>query len=125
MGGYLPDASGQVKAEKLAPYLLSFKYQNKGIPFYSFRLKLMDNEMQDQPYAVMQFKAPGKTLFPPPQLPCQGNAVSPTIRAHGVKCSPLQITSFQIQKHRWDTSSNTDRTRKAALGGGSSGSEGF
>lgn len=47
-GGYLPDASSQVKAEKLAPYLLSFKYQNKGIQCYSFHLKLMDNEMQDQ-----------------------------------------------------------------------------
>lgn len=47
MGGYMPDASSQVKAEKGAPYLLSFKYQNKGIQFYSFHLKLTDNEMQD------------------------------------------------------------------------------
>lgn len=70
MEGYMPDASSQVKAEEGAPYLLSFQYQNKRIQFYSFHLKLTDNEMQDQPYALKQFKAPGKTLFPPPQLSC-------------------------------------------------------
>lgn len=74
-GGYLHDASHQVKTEKSAHYLLSFKYQNKGIQFYSFHLKLMDNEMQGKPYAVMQFKAPGKALFPPPQLSCYRSAL--------------------------------------------------
>lgn len=89
-GGCLHDASHQVKTEKSAHYLLSFKYQNKGIQFYSFHLKLMDNEMQDQPYAVIQFKAPGEALFPPPQLSCYQSALrlSSTIRTHGVKCSP-------------------------------------
>lgn len=64
-GGCLQDASSQVRREKSAHSLLSFKYQNKGIQFYSFQLKLMDNEMQDQSYAAMQFKAPGKALFSP------------------------------------------------------------
>lgn len=86
-GVCLHDASCQVKIEKSAHYLLSFNYQNKRIQFYSFHLKLMDNEMQDQPYVVMQFKASGKALSPPPQLSCHQNALSSTIRAHGVKCS--------------------------------------
>lgn len=64
--GCLHDASRQVKTEKSAHYLLSFKYQNKGIQLYSFHLKLMDNEMQDQPYAVMQFRAPRRLCFPLP-----------------------------------------------------------
>ena len=73
-GGCLEDASSQVKTGISAHSLLSFKNQNKGIQFYSFHLKLMDNEMQDQPYAVMQYKAPGKALFSPspiiPPLKC-------------------------------------------------------
>lgn len=85
----------------------------------------MDNEMQDQPYAVTLFKAPGKSLLPPPQLSCHGNALSPTIRAHGVKCGPLQITSFKTQKHHWDTLSNKDRTREVVLRGDAQGDEGL
>lgn len=85
----------------------------------------MDNEMQDQPYVVMQFKAPGKALFPPPQLSCHWNALSSTIRAQGVKCSPLQIASFKIQKHHWDTLSNKDRNRKVVLKADAQGDEGL
>lgn len=80
--------------------------------------------MQDQPFAVILFKAPGKDLFPPPQLSCHRNALSSTIKAHGVKYSPLQITSFKIQKHHWDTSSNEERTRKVVLRGDAQGDEG-
>lgn len=67
----------------------------------------------------------GRPCFPPPQLSCCWNALSSTIRAHGVKCSPLHITSFKIQKHRWDTLSNKDRIRKVVLGGDAQGDEGL
>lgn len=67
----------------------------------------------------------GRLCFPPPQLSCCWNALSSTIRAHGVKCSPLHITSFKIQKHRWGTLSNKDRIRKVALRGDAQGDEGL
>lgn len=67
----------------------------------------------------------GKLCFPPPQLSRHWNALSSTVRAHGVKCSPLHITFFKIQKHRWDTLSNKARTRKVVLSGDAQGDEGL
>lgn len=81
--------------------------------------------MQDQPYAVMHFKAPGKALFSPSPIILPLKCLESTIRAHGVKRSPLHITSFKTQKHRWDALSNQERTRKAVLRGAAQGEEGL